>query len=397
MDRTKQNISAAIDADREQFITMADDIFDHPELGLQEHHAADLLCGWLEANGFAVERGLWSLPTAFRATYSYGEGGPRIGLLAEYDALAGIGHACGHHLQGPCMLAAAQAIIQCVTDVPYTLVIYGTPAEETVGGKVIMADEGCFSDLDVALMMHGSPTSTCDVKSMANYGLEVTFTGQSAHAALAPEKGRSALDALLLTFQAVEYLREHVPDDVRMHYTVKSTYDIPANVVPDKAAGSFILRSYNGAVLEDVYRRFQKIVQGAALMTETESEITVQSHMAAKVPVLSLNDLLMNNARLAQLPRITPPREKTGSTDFANVMELVPGTCMRVAFVPEGSSSHSQVYLDNGKSKEGHDAIFYGAKALAFTAADLITVPGLMESVRKDFEESRARMRREAR
>ena len=396
MQEIKQRISALLDTYRAELEHMADDIFDHPETGFNEVYASGLLCGWLEAHGFAVQRSVGTISTAFRAEYQCGEGGPAIGLLAEYDALAGIGHACGHHLQGPCMLGVAQAIKELIKDQPYKLVLYGTPAEETAGGKIIMADEGCFRDIDVALMMHGSPTSTCDIKSLANYGLDVTFTGTSAHAAIAPEKGRSALDALLLTFQAVEYLREHVKDDVRMHYTVKSTYDIPANVVPDKATGSFSLRSYNTHTLEEVYSRFCKIVQGAALMTETEGKIAVCSHMSAKVPVLSLNDLLLENARLAGLPRIAPPREKTGSTDFANVMELVPGTCMRVAFVPEGAVAHSQEYLDNGKSRSGHNAILYGAKALAFTVADLITGPGLMHRIREDFEESRERMKREA-
>ena len=396
MQEKKQRAAGIIDRNRAEYERMADAIFDRPEVGLEEHCASGLLCDKLEELGFEVRRGLGSLPTAFRAVYRCGEGGPSIGLLAEYDALAGIGHACGHHLQGPCILAAAQAVRETVTDRPYSLVVYGTPAEETVGGKVRMAEEGCFRDIDVALMMHGSPTSTCDVRSMANYGLEVTFTGQSSHAALAPEKGRSALDALLLTFQAVEYLREHVREDVRMHYTVSNTYDIPANVVPDRASGSFILRSYNTRTLEDVYRRFQKIVQGAALMTETEGRITVRSRMAAKVPVLTLNDLVMENARLAGLPRISPPREKTGSTDFANVMEMVPGTCIRVAFVPEGSASHSQVYLENGKSREGHDAIVYGAKTLAFTVLDLLEDPALLKKVQEDFATSRERMRREA-
>lgn len=396
MDQKKQIISGLLEQYRPELERLADNIFDHPEIGLEETYASGLLCDWLEANGFAVQRGLGSLPTAFRAEYQNGEGGPVIGLLAEYDALAGIGHACGHHLQGPCMLGTALAIKELVKDRPYKLVIYGTPAEETVGGKVIMAKEGCFTELDAALMMHGSPTSTCDVKSLANYGVDVTFTGVSAHAAIAPEKGRSALDALLLTFQAVEFLREHVRDDVRMHYTVKSTYDIPENVVPDKATGSFLLRSYNGHTLEDVFARFQKIVQGAALMTETEPEILIRSHYAAKIPVLSLNELMMDNARLAELPRIAPPREKTGSTDFANVMELVPGTCIRVAFVPEGAVAHSQEYLDNGKSRSGHDAILYGAKTLAFTVYDLLTVPGLIDRIRTDFEESRERMKSEA-
>ena len=158
-----------IDGIRNEMTAMADDIFDHPEIGLEEFHAQKVLTDWLEKEGFAVERGVVGVETAFKAVYRHGEGGPNIGLLCEYDALPGIGHACGHHMQGPSILAAAKALKDAEIRKPYTITVYGTPAEESVSGKIRMIQNGCtFEELDVALMMHGGPATQVDVKSLAN-------------------------------------------------------------------------------------------------------------------------------------------------------------------------------------------------------------------------------------
>lgn len=397
MDGDKQTMYETIDAMKQELWRMGDDIFDHPEVGTKEVYASALLEDWLEEYGFAVERGLGSLPTAFRAVYEQGTGGPSIGLLCEYDALPGIGHACGHHLQGPCIIAAANAVKEAGLRAPFKLVVYGTPAEENLSGKITMIQDGCFQDIDVALMMHGSPTTTCDVKSMANYHVDVHFKGTSAHAAINPDLGRSALDALLLTFQGVEFLREHVREDTRMHYTVTDTYGLPANVVPDRAQGSFILRSYNTYTLEEIFKRFENIVRGAALMTDTEAEIIVRSRMASKIPVLQLNQVLLRCAKEINAPGFSEaPREKTGSTDLGNVMQMMPGSCIRVCFVPKDAASHSQQFLDNGKAETGHNAIIVGAKVLAGTCCELIEKPELMEAIQKEFKERKAQLEQEA-
>lgn len=388
MDETVLRMNEWIDANKEELWCMGDSIFDHPETGTEEVYASGLLEDWLENHGFFVERGLGTLPTAFRAVYQNGTGGPSIGLLCEYDALPGIGHACGHHLQGPCIVAAANAIKEAGIQAPFKLVVYGTPAEENLSGKITMIQDGFFQDIDIALMMHGSPTTTCDIKSMANYHIDVRFKGKSAHAAINPDLGRSALDALLLAFQGVEFLREHVKEDTRMHYAVTDTYGIPANVVPDRVQGSFILRSYNTYTLEKVYKRFENIIKGAALMTDTEYEIIVLSKMASKIPVLQLNQVLLQCAKEINAPGFSEePRKKTGSTDFGNVMQMVPGSCIRVCFVSKNAASHSQEFLDNGKAETGHNAILYGAKILADASYKLITKPDLMTAIQKEFVE----------
>ena len=381
-----------IDGIRNEMTAMADDIFDHPEIGLEEFHAQKVLTDWLEKEGFVVERGVAGVETAFKAVYRHGEGGPNIGLLCEYDALPGIGHACGHHMQGPSILAAAKALKDAEIREPYVITVYGTPAEESVSGKIRMIQNGCtFEELDAALMMHGGPATQVDVKSLANSKYKVVFHGVSAHAAIKPEKGRSALDALILAFQGIEFLREHVNSDVKIHYTVVNCGGTPANVVPAYAEASVYVRSYNRAYLDTVCRRFEKVLKGAAMMTETEVEIIEEKKVDNKIPVLTLNDLVMKQAEEIHAPQIAPAREKTGSTDFGNVMRRVPGTCARIAFVAPGAAAHSQEYIEAGKTEAAHDAVIYGAKILAGTALELIEDLELLKQAKEEFRKNLAK------
>lgn len=384
----KGQLFQSIDQQKETLTAMSDRIFDNPEYEGEEVMASGLLADYLKEQGFAVEMGVGGYQTAFRAEYSHGEGGPVIGILCEYDALRGLGHGCGHHMQGPSCLGAAVALKNLKTERPYRLVLYGTPAEETLGSKCDMLKAGCFKELDVAFMMHGAPNTCTDIKCLAQNSYKVTFHGKKAHAALAPEKGRSAFDALLIAFQGVEFLREHLPDDVRMHYTV-SELPGPANVVPDRAVGDFSIRSFSKKTLEAASERFLDIIKGASLIGGVSYELTQGKTFYNKIPVLLLNELLMKNAKLAGAPQIAPPREKTGSTDFGNVMYEIPGSCIRVAFVPEGTASHSQEYVDAGKSEAAHRCVIYGAKAIAGAAYDLIETDGLMEQVKSEFRESK--------
>ncbi|MDU4891348.1 MAG: M20 family metallopeptidase [Clostridium sp.] len=373
-----------------KLIEMADYIFDNPELAFKEYKASELLAGYLKDQGFEVEFGLGSLETAFKGVYENGIGGPNIGLLCEYDALP-MGHGCGHHMQGPAIIGAALAIKEVYKNKPYKLTVYGTPAEEGGGGKIKMLAEGYLKELDVALMMHGGPATQVDVKSLAASSIKVVYHGKSSHAALKPEQGRSALDALLLTFHAVEFLREHVLEDTKMHYTVIDAGG-PNNVVPKMAVGSFSLRSYNSSYLKSVVARFEDIVKGAALMTGTTYEIIREKDLDSKVPVYCLNDIVMNNAEIINAPNIKPAREKTGSSDFGNVMFIIPGSCIRISFVDENASSHSQEFLDEGKTRRGHDAVINAAKILAGTVFDLIDKPNLLQDVKEEFEATKAKM-----
>lgn len=384
MKTIKTDLFSYIDELSSGLIKMSDWIFDNPEIGLKEYKSSELLVQELEKNGFNVERGIGGFETAFKGVYENGKGGASIGLLCEYDAIENLGHACGHHMQGPAVIGAAIALKEKIKNKSFKIVVYGTPAEETIGGKLQMLKEGCFQDIDVALMMHGSTTTTTDIKSLALSNFTVKFYGTSSHAALAPEKGRSALDGVLLLFQGIEFMREHIKEDTRIHYTIINAGG-PPNVVPKYAEAKFSLRSYDRIYLNSVIERFKKVVEGASLMTETTYEIIETKSLNNKIPVLKLNDLLMENAKLVKAPNISLPREKTGSTDFGNVMYVIPGSCIRIAFVSEGTSSHSDEFLNAGKTEEAHKAVIYAAKILAGTAVDLIENQENLECVKEEF------------
>lgn len=384
----KREIFNYIDEQKDNLTKMSDNIFDNPELCYEEFFSSKLLEDYLEDNGFEVERGLGNLETAFRATYkSKTNSNINIGLLCEYDALP-MGHGCGHQMQGPSIVGAAVALRKI--ELPFNLIVYGTPAEEGGGGKIKMLSEGFMKELDIALMMHGGPATQVDVKSMAMASYKVVYKGKSAHSALKPEEGRSALDALMLAFQGIEFLREHVKEDTRMHYTI-SELPGPPNVIPNRAVGEFALRSYSSKYLDELVGRFEKVIKGAAMMTETEEEIIELKRLESKVPVYKLNELLMNNAELINAKNIKSAREKTGSTDFGNVTYLLPGACIRVQFVPDGTVSHSETFLEYGKSEEAHECIMNAAKILAGTVLDL-TDAGVIEQIKSEFKEHKNNM-----
>lgn len=383
----KDILNLNIDKNSQELLDMSDYIFDNPELGLEEFKAVEVITNWLEKEGFQVERNLGDIETAFRATYTSGTGGPTIGFLTEYDALPKLGHACAHHMQSPAILSAAKAIKDELKDDNYKIVIYGTPAEESVSGKIMLIKKGfTFEELDVALMMHGSGATQVDIKSLALTKLKVEYKGKNSHAAVKPEDGRSSLDAMILAFQGVEFLREHVRDDVKIHYNIIDSGGTPANIVPAYTSAGFYIRSFSRTYLDEVVERFTNILKGAALMSETEVNIIIEKEVDNKIPALKLNDIIMENAKLVDAPRIRAPREKTGSTDFGNVLHRVPGSCIRIAFVPEGTPAHTETFLEYGKTKQAHDAIIYSSKILASTAYDLIKNEDLVKEIKEEFK-----------
>lgn len=388
----KKLLGEVIEMHRAELCKMADLIYDFAEKSAEEYKSMELLTDYLQNEGFTVERGI-ALDTAFRATWDNCRAAvddeekntaPVLGILVEYDALEDIGHACGHHMQGPAGIGAAIAIKDVMKDYPFKLVIYGTPAEETLGGKIVMLDAGYMKELDLALMSHGSPNTSVDEKCMALENFVVTFHGVKSHAAISPDEGRSALDAALLSFHAIEMLREHVKDDTRMHYTIRNAGG-PPNVVPDLTVAEYTLRSYSTSYLNTVVERFYNILKGAALMTDTTYDIQRDLPFKSKIVCHSVNDLLMKNAAYEKAPSIVAPRKKTGSTDFGNVLYEIPGSCIRIAFTKPDAQPHSQEYLEAGKTDKAHDAICYAAKIMADTFCDVITTPGLLTQIKEEF------------
>lgn len=384
----KKKLYSLIEEMRDQLVGISDFIHDNPETGNNEIKAYKLLTEIFEQAGFAVEKELIGLPTAFRASYSIGTGGPNIGLLMEYDALEGLGHGCGHNMQAAAITGAALALIRGLDESPANIIVYGTPAEETTSAKLPMTKAGIFDNLDVALMMHASDRTTVDGKSLAVNLVDFVFTGKAAHAAIAPDKGISALDAVLMTFNGIEYLREHVPPDVRMHGIITDGGKA-ANIIPERAAAQFYIRANDRFHLDAVVERVYNVARGAALATGAKLSINEVKAYDNKINVQALNEIFLAHAEAVGAKDITPPRQYTGSTDFSCVTYRVPGACLRVAFVPFDTPSHSAEWVLAARSSEAHEALIVAAKAIAGSCYDLINNSELLRQVKLEFESAK--------
>lgn len=384
----KKTLFSLVDEQKENMISAAFKIFDKPEIGFEEYFASELLENMLENEGFNVERDIAGLDTAFRATWSNGSGGPNIGILGEYDALKGLGHGCGHHMQTPAAIGAAVAIKKTFenTDIPFTITVYGTPAEETTGGKIIMAKAGCFKELDIVLGTHAAKSGAfVGAKSMALRSFKVTYTGKSAHAAGSPFNGRSAADAMFLSFNAIEFMREHVKDGTRMHYTITEALG-PSNIVPATAKCTYTLRSYDNEYIDELEERFRKIVKGACLMTETEAEIVQTTDYAARKPNKVLADIARQNLdELGIECEENFLRKSGGSTDFGNASLITPSSLIYIGY--KNASGHSEAWVDAGKTENAEKCIMDSAKVLAGVIYDIITNPDIIKNAKAEFDE----------
>lgn len=383
----KQVIFSHIDRQEPELFSMACRIFDNPECRGKEYFASAILAIALEEAGFTVEKGVGGEPAAFRATWQNGEGGPNIGLLGEYDALEKQGHACGHHLQTPAAIGAAIAIKEAFTGSPYpfTLTVYGTPAEETYGGKIKMAEQGCFKELDIAIASHATRMDAfVGGTSMALHSYIITFRGKSAHAAGIPWEGRSAGDAMFLSFNGIEHMREHVKDGTRMHYTVREALG-PSNVVPDKAVAGYTLRSQDTRYLLELHQWFLDVIKGACLMARTTCDIQEQPRFAARKKNLLLADLAKKNYDQLGIKTCEElVRDSGGSTDFGNVSCIVPSLLVYLPYV--NAPGHSQEWVDAGKTENARRCMTLSAKTMAGVMFDLIQDPELVKAAKEEFD-----------
>ncbi len=374
-------LAALTETRAEELFAIACDIYDHPEIGLQEKHASGVLTEYLEKQGFAVERGVGGIETSFRAVWERGEDGPTIGFMMEYDALPGIGHACGHHLQGPVCIGAALALREVCKE-NFKLVLYGTPDEEGTGGKITMLANGCFRDVDAMLSYHTGRETFASYANKAVAPLIVTYHGTPAHASGAPECGRSALDALVLAFHGLEILREHVPDGCRIHYSILEGTG-PANVVPKLAKAQVSLRSDDGRYIDELVARAEKVFRGAAEMTETTVEIEHRNVYRNYVPIPSLRKTALDLAEELGAERVSrEEKHGKGSTDVGNVSWAVPAMNFNTFYVD--APGHSEENLRTGKTPQAKKAMLFGSKILGCTAMRLIEEPALLEQVKEE-------------
>ena len=437
-----------------RFISIADQIWQNPELALGEYKACRLQSEDLAADGFTITSNIGDLPTAFMAEWKQGEGGPVIGFLGEYDALPGLsqknqdlqdpivvdgpGHGCGHNLLGTAALASASVLKGWLehTGTPATVRYYGCPAEETCEGKVFMARAGAFDDLDFALTWHpGSKSTVWAGSCLAVNNMKFRFHGRTAHAAANPETGRSALDAVELMNVGVNYLREHTIDAARLHYVITNGGGAP-NVVPDDAEVWYFIRSPERYQVEELTERVRKIAQGAAMMTETTLEEifvagaynvlpndVLSDHMMSVLEELGPVEFTPEEVAYAQtVVRQFPEELRTfllqqedvpadlidagltgevwpitdrgkvmpGSTDVGDVSWNTPTAQITTPTWALGIPGHSWAVTSTGAMSIGHKGMLHAAKVMAITAADAILDPTIIEKARAEFAESTA-------
>jgi aminobenzoyl-glutamate utilization protein B len=454
--QTKHDIIQWIEAHREQFISLANAIWEKPELAMQEFFASKLQADYLAEKGFTISFGTGGLNTAFTA--EWGNGAPVLGFLGEYDALSNLsqsrspfpdplhpgqpGHGCGHNLLGVGGLAAALAVKEWLqaSGTPGTVRYYGCPAEESGDGKVFMARTGAFDDLDAAFNYHpGSMNTASKGSSVGVKDVIFRFHGRTAHAGGSPHLGRSALDAVELMNVGVNYLREHVTEKVRIHYTIPHGGDLP-NVVPAEAESWYFIRAHKPEELEEVCERIFKIARGAALMTETEAEIIIQggcssllsNHYLADLQYAAMQEVgpiqftqeeheyarkirshfpekdmdamlqtyllpkhadvyeKLNGKALApeNFPAVDEDDIGTGSTDVGDVSWITPLSMLNTTCEPVSSPGHTWATVACSGSSIGHKGMLHAAKIMALAAIDCYSDPLHLQKARAEFAAS---------
>ena len=460
MNGQKQAALVAIEEKKQLVAGVADQIWEYAELSLQEVQSAALYVRVLRQEGFAVEEGICGIPTAFSATY--GMGRPVIGILAEYDALSGLsqqggcpvrreltpggtGHGCGHHLLGAGALAAALGVKHYLqqTGRPGTVVLYGCPGEEGGAAKAFMAREKLWYGLDAALTWHPDDCNEVATgSSNACIQVQYTFHGVAAHAAGDPEKGRSALDAVSLMNLGVQFLREHMEPQARIHYAVTDTGGCSPNVVQARASVLYMVRSDRVKKALELQARVDKIAEGAALMTETSCRRKFIDGLAETIPNHALEALLYRNFSEVGVPVYTGEEQafaaalaatyeaegylpgvgrqdagyaaavkamkpagamndvllplyqgeafSPGSTDVGDVSGQCPTAQLHVAAWPNGCPGHSWQNVSCGKTSIGHKAALCAGKVLCAAAVDLLEQPELLQAAHREHEERTA-------
>jgi amidohydrolase len=387
-EKLKIKVASEIENRRNELRELTLKIHANPEIGFHEDKAADWLTQYLEKNGFLVERGIYDIPTSFKAVY--GKDKPAIGLLAEYDALPNLGHACGHNIIATSSVGAGIGAKLAIDQCGGSVLVIGTPAEELFGGKAIMLNRGAFRDLDAAMMIHPEDHDTAISYALACQTLEIEFFGKAAHAAARPEAGINALEAMLLSFASINALRQHIKSTSRIHGIITDGGQV-ANVVPAHSAGSFIVRAQNDAYLTVLKEKVLNCFRSAALATDAELKYKWDEVCYATMRNSSvLAQLFSKNMELlGRKAPVSVPREAYGSTDMGNVSHLVPSIHPYVAIAPKGVLIHSTEFASAAASESGIKGMLDAAKALAMTVVDLVSNPELVNEARQEFEQGK--------
>ena len=365
---------------KERLSQISDYIYNNPELGNEEYKAVEALTTFLKEHDFKVEAPIAGMDTAFKATFDSGKPGMTIGYLCEYDALPKIGHGCGHNMIGVMSAGAGVVLSKVLHEIGGKVIVYGTPAEETNGGKVILAEAGVFDELDAAMIVHPDGETRASGSSSALYPIRFIYKGKTAHAASCPEKGINALNSVIQLFNGIDALRQHVTPDVRMHGIITKG-GVAANIVPDEAIADFYFRASTKERVTEVVEKVKKIAEGAALMTGATLEME-----RYELPYDDLNtnetlsEMFNSNLRELGITDIKEAKSTGGSSDIGYVSYVAPTIHPYIGITDCPMVGHSVEMANATTTSKAHYRLLIAALAMAYTGHDVIV---RNESLRK--------------
>lgn len=385
MENFKEKLSSIFDNYLEEFKTLNEYIYNNPELGNQEFKACAAHVEILKKHGFETTTNYANIPTAFLGKYSNGNGGPKVAILAEYDALPGIGHGCGHNIFGVTSIATGILIKEIMKDMVGEVLVIGTPAEETCGAKVEMAKLGIFNDIDVAMAVH--PTGEAHVRSGSSQAMEAiqfTFKGKTAHAAGAPHEGINALDGVILLFNSINALRQQTLETARIHGII-SNGGKAANIIPDLAVANFYVRATTLSYLKELVEKVKNCAKGAALATGTTLEMeNYETSFANLVTNEKLSQTYEKYLKLQGVEKIKD-KESMGSTDMGDVSHCCPTIHPSFPLTTSHLTGHSVEFACASVQPEAYKGMKEAAIAMALTAIEIYTNPKLLEEIKTEF------------
>ncbi|MBM3805117.1 MAG: M20 family metallopeptidase [Actinobacteria bacterium] len=382
----KRQVCADVDKRKSDLIEISRQIHAHPETNFEERFAHKILTDYIADQKLAVTRGAYDLDTAFDVSISGGSG-PTVAVLCEYDALPGIGHACGHNIIATAGLGAGLALSGVVEQCDGNLRLMGTPAEEGGGGKIEMARKGAFKGVDAAMMIHPSDADLARMNAIAVQNLFVKFHGLAAHAAVSPHKGKNALDAAVLGYMNVAALRQHILPTERIHGIFTNAGEKP-NIVPRETEMDWYVRSPTIETLQPLKKRVAQCLEGGAVAAGCTVSFDWQGNTFADlVDNVPLLESYVRNAEIFGRKMTTEflPGTGGGSTDMGNISYLVPSIHPMLQVAPSGVSLHSAAFADHAKGEEANRAILDGAKIMAMTAIDMWVSDSLQRQVKSAF------------
>lgn len=383
----RKNIIKEIDHQAALLWDISTALFNEPEIGFKEYKASKILTDTLRKADYQIEMGIGGLETAFRATHG-DVNKPKIAILAEYDALVGLGHACGHNLIAAAAIGAALGLTAVAPRPPGQIQVIGTPAEEMGGGKVILAKAGIFDDMDAAMMFHPASKNMVLRRSLADVEAKIEFFGKASHAAAAPEEGINALDAMILTFNNINAFRQTMGLKDRIAGIITHGGE-RSNIVPAYSCAQFSIRALSSTRLNQLVEKVAACAQAAAQAVGCEMKYTVTPGYREIIPNKVIAGLFAANLEaLGRVVTMPDLNERMGSTDMGDVSHLVPAIHPYLAIAPEKVAGHTVEFREYSISEAGKSAMLDAAKAMALTVMDLLSNPQLIEQARQELAAS---------